>query len=218
MFMLCVFVVSFTQRIFQPCDCFHCQLSSESTVTSTSVLSFNLQINSQKTNVQEKTHQPRLERSCVKKAIHSNKSVPFTISWATSSETSLLRSKENSMASLSLYFPLSFFISSILSHNLIASISPSSSSASSTRTPVSSWKNAWFRRSLMEYLKEWEKIVSKWFSWRSKYPELIKCVVLKFKTSHSCSVVYIPRWSPSLQEWPPCQNCLASPPKENTEP
>ncbi len=105
----------------------------------------------------------------------------FTISWATSSGTSLLRSKENSIASLSLYFPLSFFTSSILSHSLIASISPSSSSANSTRTPVSSWKKAWFRRSLIEYLnrrdKQWAYIcfpgrldypkpVVKWLSWR----------------------------------------------------
>lgn len=79
----------------------------------------------------------------------------FTISWATSSGTSLLRSNENSIASLSLYFPLSFFTSSILSHSLIASISPSSSSANSIRTPVSSWKKAWFRRSLIEYLNRW---------------------------------------------------------------
>lgn len=76
----------------------------------------------------------------------------FTISWATASGTSLLRSKVNSIAPLSLYFPFSFFWSSTQSLRAIDVFLPSSSSASSTLTPVSSAKKAWFSRSLMEYL------------------------------------------------------------------
>lgn len=96
-------------------------------------------------------------------SIHKSTTVKgqFTISWATSSGTSLSKSKENSIASLSLYFPFNFLISSIRSHNLIAIFSPSSSSANSTRTPVSSWKKAWFKRSLMEYLSKKKKIKKK---------------------------------------------------------
>lgn len=53
--------------------------------------------------------------------------------------------------------PFSFLTSSIRSHSLMAITSPSSSSASSTRTPVSSWKKAWFSRILMAYLRGWRR-------------------------------------------------------------
>lgn len=81
----------------------------------------------------------------------------FTISWATTSGTSLTKSNVNSMAPVSLYFPFSFLGSSTHSFRAIEDFFPSSSSLSSTLTPVSSAKNAWFRRSLMEYLQETHK-------------------------------------------------------------
>lgn len=78
----------------------------------------------------------------------------LTISWATTSGTSLSRSNVNSMAPLSLYFPFNFLWSSTHSLRAIDAFFPSSSSASSTLTPVSSAKKAWFSRSLMVYLGE----------------------------------------------------------------
>lgn len=78
----------------------------------------------------------------------------FTISCATASGSSLTRSKVNSIAPVSLYFPFSFLGSSTQSFRAMEDFFPSSSSLSSTRTPVSSAKKAWFRRSLMEYLQE----------------------------------------------------------------
>lgn len=78
----------------------------------------------------------------------------LTISCATTSGTSFSRSNVNSMAPLSLYFPFNFLWSSTHSFRAIEAFFPSSSSASSTLTPVSSAKKAWFNRSLMLYLEE----------------------------------------------------------------
>lgn len=75
-----------------------------------------------------------------------------TISCATASGTSFSRSKVNSMAPPSLYLPFSLRGSSTHSFSAMEVFIPSSSSASSTLTPVSSAKKAWFSRSLMEYL------------------------------------------------------------------
>lgn len=75
-----------------------------------------------------------------------------TISCATASGTSFSRSKVNSMAPPSLYLPFSLRGSSTHIFSAMDVFIPSSSSASSTLTPVSSAKKAWFSRSLMEYL------------------------------------------------------------------
>ncbi|TNN84847.1 hypothetical protein EYF80_004892 [Liparis tanakae] len=58
----------------------------------------------------------------------------------TSSGTSVYSSNRNSMALLSLYFPWSFLVSSMRSHSFRPDFTMSSSSASSTWTPLSSWK------------------------------------------------------------------------------
>lgn len=78
----------------------------------------------------------------------------LTISCATTSGTSFSKSNVNSMAPLSLYFPFNFLWSSTHSLRAIEAFFPSSSSASSTLTPVSSAKNAWFNKSFMVYLGE----------------------------------------------------------------
>lgn len=70
------------------------------------------------------------------------------------SGTSFTKSKVNSMAPVSLYFAFSFLGSSTHSLRAMVDFLPSSSSLSSTLTPVSSAKKAWFRRSLMEYLRD----------------------------------------------------------------
>ena len=57
------------------------------------------------------------------------------------------------MALLSLYLPCSFFVSSMRSQSLSPDLMPSSSSASSTCTPVSSWKKECSSRSWMVYLQ-----------------------------------------------------------------
>lgn len=57
------------------------------------------------------------------------------------------------MALLSLYLPCSFFVSSMRSQSFSADLTPSSSSASSTCTPVSSWKKECSSRSWMVYLQ-----------------------------------------------------------------
>lgn len=80
----------------------------------------------------------------------------ITISWATSSGVSFSKSKVNSMAPLSLGLPFSFLGSSTQSRRAMVDFLPWSSSASSTRTPVSSAKKAWLSRSLISYLEgEW---------------------------------------------------------------
>lgn len=56
------------------------------------------------------------------------------------------------MALLSLYLPCSFFVSSMRSQSLSPDLTPSSSSASSTRTPVS-WKKQCSSRSWIVYLR-----------------------------------------------------------------
>lgn len=58
------------------------------------------------------------------------------------------------MAPVSLYLPFSFLGSSTHSLRAMVDFLPSSSSLSSTLTPVSSAKKAWFRRSLMENLRD----------------------------------------------------------------
>lgn len=77
----------------------------------------------------------------------------ITISWATSSGVSFSKSKVNSMAPLSLGLPFSFLGSSTQSRRAMVDFLPWSSSASSTRTPVSSAKKAWLSRSLISYLE-----------------------------------------------------------------
>lgn len=77
----------------------------------------------------------------------------LTISWATSSGVSFSKSKVNSMAPLSLGLPFSFLGSSTQSRRAMVDFLPWSSSASSTRTPVSSAKKAWLSRSLISYLE-----------------------------------------------------------------
>lgn len=96
-------------------------------------------------------HSVKSSLSC---EIFQYKIIFLTISWATTSGISFTKSKVNSMAPVSLYFPFSFLASSTHSFRAIDDFFPSSSSLSSTLTPVSSAKNAWFRRSLMEYLQE----------------------------------------------------------------
>lgn len=60
------------------------------------------------------------------------------------------------MAPLSLGLPFSFLGSSTQSRRAMVDFLPWSSSASSTRTPVSSAKKAWLSRSLISYLEgEW---------------------------------------------------------------
>lgn len=63
------------------------------------------------------------------------------------------------MASLSLCFPFSFLGSSTQIRRARQSWEPVSSSANSTRTPVSSPKNAWFRRSRIESLLKETRMV-----------------------------------------------------------
>ena len=82
------------------------------------------------------------------------KNYSLTISCATTSGTSFSKSNANSMAPVSLYFPFNFLWSSTHSLRAIEAFFPSSSSASSTLTPVSSAKKAWFNKSLMVYLGE----------------------------------------------------------------
>lgn len=76
----------------------------------------------------------------------------LTISYATSSGVSVSKLKLNSIASLSLCLPFNFLGSSTQSLKPSDEFEQSSSSANSTLNPVSSAKNAWFSRSLIDNL------------------------------------------------------------------